>query len=223
MKTGTNFTKGLASVIENRMLRCNPSERSRIDLIRIDLQNLVTALTKLSAAQEISQDLAFVGSEDPAFSTPLDTDSTLRRYSSHLTFDSPEETSSVEGRDTTGARSPHSEHSRPVSSEHNYNHSDYDEMPIETISTVPEPVMKSKVLPAIVQEVSITSSLQSIVEAQATQNLAEPQTKLEQSIDVGGDTVERNRHVSTTRFRHVRNRSKQWVRETWGDVKGVWK
>jgi hypothetical protein len=197
MKTGTNFTKGLASVIENRMLRCNPSERSRIDLIRIDLQNLVTALTKLSAAQEISQDLAFVGSEDPAFSTPLDTDSTLRRYSSHLTFDSPEETSSVEGRDTTGARSPHSEHSRPVSSEHNYNHSDYDEMPIETISTVPE--------------------------AQATQNLAEPQTKLEQSIDVGGDTVERNRHVSTTRFRHVRNRSKQWVRETWGDVKGVWK
>lgn len=223
MKDGTNFTKELAKVIENRMLRCNPSERSKIDVIRIDLQELVTKLTKLSAAQEISQDLAFVRSEDPLLSTPLDTNGTLRRYSSHLTLDSPEETSSAEGRDTTEGRSSRSEHSRPDNYEHDDSHSDYDDMPIGPINTVLEPAANSKTLPAIFQEVSITASSHFIAEPQATQESAEPQTKQKQSIDVGGGAVEPNRRSSTTSFRHARNRSKQWVRETWSDVKGVWK
>ena len=223
MKQGTNFTKGLASVIEDRMLRCNPSQRSKIDLIRVDLQHLVAALEKSLIDEQIPQDLAQV-SANPYLSTPLDTNNTLRRYSSHLTLDSPEEASSMEGRDTNGARSSRSAQSRPENYEHDDSHSDYDDMPIEAITTVAEPAAKSKMLQAEVQEVSVTPSSHSIAEPQTTQEPAEPPPTQKQSMDFGvGKIVDLNRRSTTTRFRHARIRSKKWVRETWSDVRGVWK
>ncbi|EUC31150.1 hypothetical protein COCCADRAFT_28066 [Bipolaris zeicola 26-R-13] len=221
LKNGTNFTKAMASVIEERMLRCNPLERSKIDLIRVDLQHLVAAL-KRSPIEQSSQDWPQL-SPSPNLSPLSDTNNTLRRYSSHLTLDSREETSSVEGRDTNGARSSRSEQAQPENYEHDDSHSDYDDISIEPIATATEPAIKGKLLQAEAQEVSMTPSLHSIAELQATQKYAEPPNTQKQSMDFEGGKIEPNRRSTTTRFRHARTRSKQWVRETWSDVRGVWK
>lgn len=222
LKGGTNFTKGLASVIEERMLRCNPSERSKIDLIRVDLQHLVKTLKRALIDEQNSQDWAQL-STNSNLSTLLDTNNRLSRYSSHLTLDSREETSSMEGRDTNGARSSRSEQARPENYEHDDSHSDYDDMPIEPIITAAESAVKRKLLQAEVQEISVTPSSHSIAEPHTTPEPTEPPTKQKQSIDFGDGKVEPNRRSTTTRFRHARTRSKKWVRETWSDVRGVWK
>lgn len=203
------------------MLRCNPLERSKIDLIRVDLQHLVAAL-KRSPIEQSSQDWPQL-SPSPNLSPLSDMNNTLRRYSSHLTLDSREETSSVEGRDTNGARSSRSEQAQPENYEHDDSHSDYDDISIEPIATATEPAIKGKLLQAEAQEVSMTPSLHSIAELQATQKYAEPPNTQKQSMDFEGGKIEPNRRSTTTRFRHARTRSKQWVRETWSDVRGVWK
>ncbi|EMD95321.1 hypothetical protein COCC4DRAFT_205849 [Bipolaris maydis ATCC 48331] len=222
LKEGTNFTRGLASVIEDRMLRCNPSERSKIDLIRVDLQHLVDTLKNSPIDEQNSQDFAQL-SANPGLSTLLDTKNTLRKFPSHLTLDSHEETSSMEGHDTSGARSSRSEQALLENNGHDDSHSDYDDMPIEPMTDAAEPAARSKLLQAEVQEVSGVQTSHSMAEPQTTKESAEHPTTQNHSIGFGDGKVEANRRSTTTRFRHARTRSKQWVRDTWSDVKGVWK
>ncbi|EUC43335.1 hypothetical protein COCMIDRAFT_101076 [Bipolaris oryzae ATCC 44560] len=221
LKEGTNFTKGMAGVIEERMLRCNPSERSRIDLIRVDLQHLVATL-KISLIEQSPQDWPQL-SPSPNLSPLSDTNNALRRYSSHLTLDSREEILSIERSDKNGAISPRSEQTQPGDYEQDEDHSDCDEIFMEPMTTATEPAVEGKLLQPEVQEVSVTPSSYSIAEPQATQEPQEPPTTQKQTIHFGGDQVIPNRLSKTTRFRHARTKSKQWARETWSGVRGVWK
>lgn len=99
----TNFTKGLLDVIEDKMLRCDPRDRSPIDKICMDLLHLIDSLPKLNTAEEVSQTSAFAGGEDSGFS---------QDESSNWTPESLE-TSIRNEQDTAGTLSKRTERSRP--------------------------------------------------------------------------------------------------------------
>ncbi|PVI03055.1 kinase-like protein [Periconia macrospinosa] len=187
MRKGTKFTQGMATVIEQEMLCCNPAQRAKIDLIRTGLQELVKTLTKSSTAQKTSHD------SNPNPSTQLDKNNTLRKNPSHLTLGSPEESSSVDRRDDNGARSSQSNHEPKDSSSDYY-------IAIETFATIPSTVTKSEMRQAEMLKVSVTPSSHSIAEPQSPQQQPE-------SVDIGEETIKRNSWSPTKMFRNARNKS----------------
>ena len=73
----TIFAKQLLHVIEDKMLRCAPDDREKIDVICTDLSNILASLPKETNPEELSQDLAFMGREGSAPFVPSPGDISL--------------------------------------------------------------------------------------------------------------------------------------------------
>ena len=85
----TIFAKQLLYLIEDKMLRCAPDDREKIDIICTDLSKILESLPKETNPEELSRDLAFIGREEPAPFVPAPGDISLYEEPRDLVTESP--------------------------------------------------------------------------------------------------------------------------------------
>jgi hypothetical protein len=205
----TAFTRGLLDVIEDKMLRCDPQNRSSIDKICTDLLHVLASLPKATTAEEISQTGAFAGGEESVLYPPSLSDIS-QEESSNWTLESPA-TSMMNGRDAHVTVSTGSGASRREGIEQDNHCNEIEVSKMITDTAAVKVIETDTVATATIQDMPPTVPLEATAQPEAIQRFSTNEAVIQPVSEQALPPIKTRRHR--------RKKSSKFIQDAWNAVR----